>query len=433
MYPIKMCSLKTSHVLVQIVLWIFLLQCHGYCDTEVTNHHPSAIHEYVFFGMDHQGIHAPDFLQMRVFEGAQLTYTWRELEPKPGVYDFDSLRQDLAFLTAHHKKLFIQLPDVTFEPAYICIPKYLLQKSQYHGGANQQYDIPGDDDKQAVPAGWVARRWDPAVQDRFHKLLFALGKEFDGKIAGINLAETAVEFGTSGKLYPQGFTPTIYRNAILSDMAALKQAFPRSITMEYANFMPGEWLTEDDKGYLRSIYQGAEQLKVGVGGPDLIPYKPGQMKHSYPMIRSEHGHVVTGIAVQDGDYNTIDPQTGKPTTIAELLAFAQNYLKVDYIFWSNQEPFYSKRLIPCLKNQPSKRRNIDGTFNKCQSRAWSRRASLAGTGWVCAEGSCRRSPCRGPVSVRQRQRRRQRVTSCRYSHPAQRSTLGLPLLDPRSH
>ena len=36
----------------------------------------------------------------------------------------------------------------------------------------------------------MARRWDPAVQERLHKLFAALGKEFDGRIAGINLAET---------------------------------------------------------------------------------------------------------------------------------------------------------------------------------------------------------------------------------------------------
>ena len=27
-----------------------------------------------------------------------------------------------------------------------------------------------------------------------------------------------------------------------------------------------------------------------------------------------------------------------------------DYLKVDYIFWSAQEPFYSKQLIPFLKH-----------------------------------------------------------------------------------
>ena len=32
------------------------------------------------------------------------------------------------------------------------------------------------------------------------------------------------------------------------------------------------------------------------------------------------------------------------------LEFAADYLKVDYIFWSAQEPFYSKQLFPFLKH-----------------------------------------------------------------------------------
>ncbi len=36
-----------------------------------------------------------------------------------------------------------------------------------------------------------------AVREQFHKLLFALGKEFDGRVEGINLAETSASFGKS--------------------------------------------------------------------------------------------------------------------------------------------------------------------------------------------------------------------------------------------
>ena len=64
----------------------------------------------------------------------------------------------------------------------------------------------------------------------------------DGKIEGVNLPETAVDFGESGRLFPKGFTPKGYRDAVVSNMAALKRAFPRSVTIQYANFMP------EDKG-----------------------------------------------------------------------------------------------------------------------------------------------------------------------------------------
>jgi hypothetical protein len=202
-----------------------------------------------------------------------------------------------------------------------------------------------------VPEGWVARRWDPAVQVRFHKLLMALGKEFDGKVEGINLPETALDFGESGRLFPKGFTPATYRDAVITNMIALKRSFPKSVTMRYANFMPGEWLPGNDRSYLRSVYQRAKELKVGVGGPDLLPYKPGQMSHSYPLIRECAGKVPTGITAQEGNYQHVNPKTGQPVSISELVEFATEHLKVDYIFWCTQEPFYSQKLIPFLQPQ----------------------------------------------------------------------------------
>jgi hypothetical protein len=127
---------------------------------------------------------------------------------------------------------------VTFNPNRINVPKYLLDDPKYNGGADKQYQIKGDDEAQAVHEGWMARRYDPAVQERLHKLYAALGREFDGQVVGINDAETSSGFGWTGKLFPKGYTPEIYRDAIITNMKALKRAFPKSIAMVYANFMP---------------------------------------------------------------------------------------------------------------------------------------------------------------------------------------------------
>ncbi|HET6668962.1 MAG TPA: hypothetical protein VFH15_01910 [Pyrinomonadaceae bacterium] len=217
------------------------------------------VHHYVFFGRDREKIkEVYSFLETKAFAGAQVTYSWRQLETTKDEYDFSAIREDLAFLTSHGKKLFIQLQDVTFSEKRINVPGYLLQDASYNGGANKQYQIRNGNEEQAVVAGWAARRWDPAVQARFHKLLFALGKEFDGRIEGINFAETSVGFGHSGRLFPKGFTFEIYRDAIITNMKALKRAFPKSVAMQYANFMPGEWRPDEDKGYLRAVCTGVE-------------------------------------------------------------------------------------------------------------------------------------------------------------------------------
>ena len=308
-------------------------------------------HHYVFFNRNRERISDAAFLGTRAFEGAQLKYTWRELERAKDSYSFSDIEHDLMFLNSHGKKMFVQLQDVSFDPNIINVPQYLLDDARYNGGADKQYAIPDDDETRAVPEGWVARRWDPAVQERFHRLLLALGKEFDGRIEGINLAETAVSFGESGRLFPKGFAPATYRDAIIANMRVLKSAFAKSVAMQYANFMPGEWLPDNDRLYLRTVFQQAAELKVGVGGPDLLPYKTGQMNHCYPLIRESAGKVPTGIAVQDGNYQYKNPKSGQPVAIAELAGFATEYLKVDYIFWCTQEPFYSTNLIPFLQTQ----------------------------------------------------------------------------------
>ena len=308
------------------------------------------VHHYVFFGQDREKIRAAaSFLETKALEGAQVTYSWRQLEPEQDKYDFSLVREDLAFLTSKGKRLFIQLQDVTFSESRINVPRYLLNDARYNGGADKQYQVEGDDEGRAVHAGWMARRWDPAVQERFHKLLDALGKEFDGRVEGINFAETASGVGRSGRLFPKGFTFEAYRDGIITNMKALRRAFPRSVVMQYANFMPGEWLPGEDKGHLRAVYKAAKELKVGVGGPDLLPHRRGQLNHSYPLIRDASGVVPTGIAVQDGNYAEPNPKTGKPLTIPELLKFATEFLKVDYVFWCTEEPYYSGQVIPFFK------------------------------------------------------------------------------------
>jgi hypothetical protein len=302
------------------------------------------VHHYVFFNRDRERISDAAFLETKAFEGAQLKYSWRQLEHGKDDYDFGDIEHDLAFLHSKGKKLFIQIQDITYDVAIVPIPRYLLNDPQYHGGADKQYSIQGDDEEHATPEGWVARRWDPAVRERFQKLLWALGKEFDGRVEGVNLPETAVDLCRTGRLKPQGFTDDVYREAVFSNMAALKRAFPLSVAMQYANFM-------SEQAALREVYIRAKELNVALGAPDLMPYKPGQMRNCYPLLREFSGSVPTGIAVQDGNYEHVNPKTGQRVTIPELIEFATNYLKVDYIFWCTQEPFYSKTLIPFLQSQ----------------------------------------------------------------------------------
>lgn len=309
-----------------------------------------SIKHFVYFARDRELIHNHPFLKIQRIEGAQIMYSWRQLELEKGRYDFSVIQEDYDYLLSYGKKLFIQLQDATFNPEYMGIPSYLLTE-EYDGGSVPQIN------DQGVPEGWVAKRWNPKVQKRFALLLEALGKEFDGKVEGINLQESAI--GVDSEI-DTAFTPERYARSLKINMLALKKAFPQSTTMQYANFMPGEWLPWDDKGYLRSIYQYGQEIGVGLGGPDLMVQRKGQLNHTIAMMHEYKYTVPLGIAVQDGNYigatgadqdhnEQADNGPNRHENIVPLLhAFAKDFLHVNYMFWVHQEPYFSEDVIPCL-------------------------------------------------------------------------------------
>ncbi len=303
---------------------------------------PKEPSHFIYFARDHERMLDPAFLEHPAIAGAQLTYTWRQLEPERDRYDFSEIRDQLAVLDQHGKRLFIQLADVTFSERRP-VPDYLLEDSTFHGGAARKFEgAAGAFD------GWVARRWDPAVRERFALLLGALAREFDGVIEGVNLTETAVGF-ESPKYHPPGFTFDAYARGIRENVTAARKAFERSRVIVYANFMPGERRPLDDHGYLRGIYELAERIGAGVGGPDLLPFRVGQQANSLPLIAARAPAVVAGMAVQDGNLDEVDPSTGRPVTVDALYRYAVDELHLDYIFWGSQEPFFSRDVLPFLR------------------------------------------------------------------------------------
>jgi hypothetical protein len=307
----------------------------------------SAPQHFVFVDRDRERLSDPTLLGNTAIAGVQVKYTWRELEPARNRYDLQPILDDMARLEQHGKRLFVQLQDVSFS-SQVLVPDYLVSDPGFHGGVARKYAIQGDDEGTARFEGWVARRWDPSVRERFVALLNVLGKAVDGRIEGLNLAETSVDFGTSGKLHPAGFTYDSYLDGIKALMTGARQAFPRSPVILYANFMPGEWLPWNDHGYLKSVYAWANKTGVGVGGPDVLPHRRGQQNHSYPLIAARASGIPAGIAVQDDNLAEINPAAGTRVSAQELYEFARERLRVDYIFWGTQEPYYTKEVLPLL-------------------------------------------------------------------------------------
>ena len=148
---------------------------------------------YLFLGSDSAQNHIQQ-LHHKHIDGAQIIYSWKTLEPTKNHYNFSAIQRDLGVLKAMHKKLFIQIQDKSFQLNNIPVPNYLLSY-KYQGGIAKQVDFAGEGKPKG--AGWVAKQWVTPVRHQYQKLLSALGKQFDGKIEGINLAETSIDIQPS--------------------------------------------------------------------------------------------------------------------------------------------------------------------------------------------------------------------------------------------
>ena len=251
----------------------------------------------------------------------------------------------MAFVDSIGKELFIQLQDRSFDKKVINTPSFL---DKYAGGSSPQVDYPGQG--KAVTMGWVANQWNPNVRHSYQQLILALGKKFDGKIYGINLPETSADVNLTNP--PAGFTCKKYFHSIMDNMGVLKQAFSKSKVVQYVNFIPCEW--NNDHGYMAQIFQYALKYKIGVGGPDVVPFRRGQMKNSYPFFHKYKGKLFVAMAVQSPDYTYTNPKTGKHFTTKTLYDFAYNYLGANIIFWNTKEPRFTHDVLPFLERQNAK-------------------------------------------------------------------------------
>jgi hypothetical protein len=295
----------------------------------------SALENYLYTGNgDLEGLRK--ILERPEIAGAQVVYSWKALETSEGVYDFSAIERDLAATDALQKKLFIQIQDRFFEVKARNIPAY-LQTAKYLGGLAAQVDNAGDG--QPAGYGWVALQWNADLHARYQALLAALGQKFDGRIAGINLPETAVDIDM--KRDATGFSCDAYFDAELANLAAARAAFTQSHVVQYVNFWPCEW--ENDHDYMGRLFDYAAANKIGLGGPDVIPWRKGQMKNAYPFFHRMKGKLaLVAMAVQEPTLTYKNPNTGKRFTRAELVEFAQDYLGADILFWSAESPWLKK-------------------------------------------------------------------------------------------
>jgi hypothetical protein len=184
------------------------------------------------------------------------------------------------------------------------------------------------------------------VRARFQALLSALAQRFDGRIHGINLPETAADIEVDND--KTGFNCDRYFAAEVENIRHARQVFRKSHVVQYVNFWPCGW--NDEHGYFTRFFELAERERIGAGGPDIVPHRPAQMKNSYPFLNRYKGKLsLVAMAVQEPTLTYTNPDTKKPFTREEFVAFARDYLGVDVIFWSVSSPWLADKEQPLAR------------------------------------------------------------------------------------
>lgn len=161
------------------------------------------------------------------------------------------------------------------------------------------------------------------------------------------MPETAVDFDEHNP--PKDFTADKYFDAELKNIDTVKKGFHKSIVIQYVNFFPGEW--NNDHHYMSRLFSFAVKHQIGLGGPDVVPYRESQMKNSYPFFKQFKGKILTGMAIQEPDYTYKNPDAGDYYDFSDFYNFTYNYLGASILFWNIQEPFFSKQLLPNLDSK----------------------------------------------------------------------------------
>lgn len=280
---------------------------------------------------------ATPFLDRPDIVGIQTLYRWKEMEDPQNRYDFSEIRENLAAARSKGKKLWVQIQDRTFYVNSNPVPNYLHTPLYDNGSVPQCDGTNCEADFQ--PSGYAAAQWNKHVRRRFQALLNAMANELDGEIYGVNLAETAISVAKK-----DGYTSEGYFLGELENAAYAAKVFKKSRLVQYVNFWPDGF--GGDNGYLTKSFDFYARHGIGVGGPDLIPMKPGQEHNSYPYLTAYHDKVpFTVVAVQEPDLNATEnpnPQTGKQFTKEEFQNYAVNCLGVNIIFWATSTPWLNE-------------------------------------------------------------------------------------------
>lgn len=265
-------------------------------------------------------------------------YTWRQLEPSPGVYDFSAIEADLTTVSSFGTQLIAQIEDKSFEPR-LPTPDYLQSRT-----------LPN------IPGGYSVVRWDPYVVTRYKALIAALGEHFDAHPRFEGIATTESAHGLDAEaMAATGYSAERYRDVLIDELVSASASLPRSRVFWFMNFLWG------GNHYLGDIARVVAAHGVSMGGPDVLPDSVALNRHPYPFYHGAMGLMPLFGQVEPSCYHHphADPEAATLYwTPQELFEYARDDLHVSYLFWvrwrwrPDPESFNWWDAIPVIENHP---------------------------------------------------------------------------------
>lgn len=287
--------------------------------------------------------------------GVVIRFSWAELEPSKGAYNFKAIDKHLAELTERKKRLIILLETKSFDPDIHDAPKY-IRTSAYDGG---DFAI-GHGSR---IEGYNIKLWNDQLRDRLSALVTALGNRYNDKpyFEGFGLQETAM--GDPIKPITSNQIDAYFDN-LLAVNRQMRKSFRNTMTFQYTNY---------PRGMLSSFINGLKGMGAALGGPDIFIQDPGLLfkgtQHSEPGLYTYYpkfsGTMPLLIQVEKSNYeDTRHDGSGYKPTVNELLAFGRDKLKVNYIFWTRSPGYYDK-VLEMLRMQAQKSTPSGGLNSAC--------------------------------------------------------------------
>jgi hypothetical protein len=263
--------------------------------------------------------------------GVQARYTWADLEPTEGNYDFSRIAAELADLAAVSggaRRLSIIIEMKNFVLTYNVAPSWLIADPIYGGGQFEFNAGPGSAE------GYIIRLDNDYVRDKFLLLIQALGDYLRD--------EPLVEMFA----FPEPHIPdpveitvdyTKHFAALIAAATVAKSAFPKTIIKIILNYIPP--FTEDNSAAFAASMDSAGLQ--GFGWPNTMEDEANFRKvtpytGNYILAEARLASMVMCPEVQSPDfvYSNFKLTDGYTTSPQLILDYLKLTFSPQYIFWT---------------------------------------------------------------------------------------------------